>query len=182
MRSFDKIGNLPSGQPLPADDITELHASRILMLLKLCGISNRVDGLTKLAKLDFFVRYPDALNTMAEHLGKQERSASQSVESPMLRHHYGPWDKRYYHVLAFLESRELIRVRQSGNSYIFELTEQGNTIAAQLTKQTAFLEQTEQMRRVKKLLGSKTGNAIKKLIYEVFKEEVAERPRGEIIR
>ncbi len=48
----------PAGLPLTADQITEFHAARLMLLLHLCGVKNRIEGLTKLAKLDFFVRYP----------------------------------------------------------------------------------------------------------------------------
>jgi hypothetical protein len=53
------MGNAPVSLPLSADNIVEFHAARILLLISLCGTSNRIDGLTKMAKLDFFVRYPN---------------------------------------------------------------------------------------------------------------------------
>jgi hypothetical protein len=56
-----------------------------------------------MAKMDFFARYPDffsvasaALKEGADGTEHKDRSASHSVESAMIRHHYGPWDKRYY--------------------------------------------------------------------------------------
>ncbi len=36
----------------------------------------------------------------------------------MIRHHYGPWDKRYYHILAYLESKQLIQIVKHKNSFI----------------------------------------------------------------
>lgn len=182
MKSFIQLGSVAAGEPLPADEITELHAGRLLMLLRFCGTANRIEGLTKLAKLDFFVRYPDAFNTMAAHLKKEARAVTDTVESPMVRHHYGPWDKRYYQVLPFLEARGLIAVTQDGDAFIFQLTDLGKGIAETLGKTPLFIKSRDQMGQVKKLLGSRSGNAIKKLIYDVFKEEVADRPKGELIR
>ena len=59
MKSIKQIGFAPVSLPLSADNIVEFHAARILLLISLCGTGNRIDGLTKMAKLDFFVRYPD---------------------------------------------------------------------------------------------------------------------------
>jgi hypothetical protein len=59
MKSLHHLGNQSLGLPLSADSVVEFHAARLLLLLNLCGTAGRIDGLTKLAKLDFFVRYPD---------------------------------------------------------------------------------------------------------------------------
>ena len=59
MKSINHIGFAPVSLPLSADNIVEFHAARILLLISVCGTGNRIDGLTKMAKLDFFVRYPD---------------------------------------------------------------------------------------------------------------------------
>jgi hypothetical protein len=54
MKSLNRIGVFPASAPLAADDIVEFHAARLLLLLSLCGTAGHIDGLTKLAKLDFF--------------------------------------------------------------------------------------------------------------------------------
>jgi hypothetical protein len=59
MRSLNRLGMRSAGLSLCADDIVEFHAARLLLLMRICGVSGRIDGLTKLAKLDFFARYPD---------------------------------------------------------------------------------------------------------------------------
>ena len=168
--------------PLAADDITELHAVRLLLLLRKCGTRNRVEGLTKLAKLDFLVRYPAFFSRLAAHLQKQVVASTASVESTMIRYHYGPWDKRYYKVLPFLESRKLLSIYKRGATYVFELTEDGKKVADAVAKRTEFAEQTEQMMKVKELVGKKTGTFLKQLFYEVFDDEIAQKRLGEIIR
>jgi hypothetical protein len=175
------IGALPRGLPLVADDVTEFHAARLLLLLKNCGVSSRIEGLTKLAKLDFLVRYPDFFTKIAKHLGSDTTPATTDVESHMVRHHYGPWDKRYYQILPFLEARELIDVTKEDGTYIFSLTGRGKALVAQLTKRVEFSALIQQMKQVKQLVGSKTGSKLKCLIYEVFNEEVAAKPLGEVI-
>jgi hypothetical protein len=182
MKSLQTLGSAPAGIPIAADDILEFHAARLLLLFHLCGTKNRIEGLTKMAKLDFFVRYPDFFKRATAHLhNDQHSSQSTSVESSMVRHHYGPWDKRYYHVLAYLEGKELINVEKTRTAYSFELTNLGVQIATTLKKNHAFQGLAAQMKAVKKALGKKNGAVLKKLIYEVFEREVADRALGEVI-
>jgi hypothetical protein len=181
MKSVLRASETPRSFPLAADMFTELHASRLLLLLRICGVSGRIEGLTKLAKLDFFVRYPDFFERIAQHLGENVESATSSVESAMVRHHYGPWDKRYYQILPFLEARSLITIKKEGQAYIFELTDSGKSIASTFSKESEFTAQVSQMRRVKSVLGNKSGSRLKRLIYEVFDEEIAEKTLGRVI-
>jgi hypothetical protein len=178
MRSARNLGTLPVGRRLRADDVMELHAARLLLLFRVCGTANRIDGLTKQAKLDFFVRYP----TFFERATGFQRGNDKPVESSMVRFHYGPWDPRYYHVLSFLEGAGLLVVAKTGNTIRLQLTDSGRERADVLLKQASFEPLVEQMRRVKKEFGSKTGSALKKLIYTVFSEEVTALPMGEQIR
>jgi hypothetical protein len=183
MHSFRNLHNYPAGHPLSAEDVVEFHAARLLLLLHLCGKEGEVDGLTKLAKLDFFARYPAFFARACAHLHKPIPYVSAGVEAEMVRHHYGPWDHRYYHVLAYLEGSGLVRVRKEGASgYRFTLTELGKSAATRLSAQEAFSEIAEHMRRVKSVLGDRKGDTLKRLIYELFSKEVAERPLGEAIR
>lgn len=182
MKSLRKLGNDPTSLPLAADDITELHAARLLLLVQHCGSKNSIDGLTKLAKLDFFVRYPAFFDRLSRQFGKIESGQEDQVESSMVRHHYGPWDKRYYQVLAFLESRGLIRVEKRGRTFDFILTDLGKAKAATLSKEVPFEPLVAQMKAVKKVLGRKSGTQLKNLVYEVFDAEVKQRKLGEVIR
>ncbi len=181
MKSIRQIGHSPVSLPLSADNIVEFHAARLLLLINLCGTANRIDGLTKMAKLDFFVRYPDFF-AAAKKDQAQASLDSDAVESAMVRHHYGPWDKRYYHVLAYLESKKLIDVIKQKNSFIITLTADGKNRATALAAKPSFASLVERMRAVKKEFGSRSGSTLKKLIYQLFDEEVGKRPIGEVIR
>ncbi|MDP9349932.1 MAG: hypothetical protein M3P51_00080 [Chloroflexota bacterium] len=168
---------------MSAEDVVEFHAARLLLLLLHCGKEGEVDGLTKLAKLDFFVRYPAFFARACKHLGKPVPPVQDIVEAEMVRHHYGPWDHRYYHVLSFLEGSGLVHVRKFGaNAYRFTLTETGRGAAERLSERESFVTMRDHMRRVRAVLGNRKGDTLKKLIYELFSEEVAERPLGEVIR
>lgn len=172
---------MPSSLPLAADDITELHAARLLLLLHHCGKGDKINGLTKLAKLDFFVRYPNFFERIAQHLDQVACAAIQQIESTMVRHHYGPWDKRYYQILGFLESRGLMMVSKRNNSFDFALTPLGHDRAKTLSKNEAYRPLADQMKAVRKLLGRKSGTQLKNLVYKVFDEEVKRRKIGEVI-
>lgn len=181
MKSVHELAKLPAGVSLLADDIIEFHAARLLLLLGLCGVGGRIDGLTKLAKLDFFVRYPHFFDKACSTSGEQIQSASTSIESSMVRHHYGPWDHRYYEVLAYLRSRGLIQITKEGNTYKFKLTQVGRQQMRQLEKEPSYEQLCEQMRRVKAVFGNKAGSTLKNLIYRVFNQEVAQKSLGEVI-
>lgn len=188
MRSLNRIGTQPMSLPLSADDIVEFHAARLILLMHICGTKGRIDGLTKMAKLDFFARYPDffeaarAAVSSNQSKGVQDESRrDEAVESAMVRHHYGPWDKRYYHVLAHLEAKGLITVSKDGKLYRIALTDVGRERATALATKPSFAPLVNRMREVKGTFGAKNGNFLKTLIYRLFDEEVGRRPMGETI-
>lgn len=185
MKLSQMLGSYPASRPLNADQIIEFHAARLLLLILLCGRNQQISGLTKLAKLDFFVRYPAFFNRV---LSKNDSRLEVDIEglgsneSAMIRHHYGPWDPRYYQVLAYLEGRDLIVVNKEEKAFIFSLTSQGSSIAKRFAEDGAFEQITTHMKRVGGEFGKKTGHWLKNLIYRVFAEEVAELEKGEVIR
>jgi len=183
LKSLHNFDDYKASLPILADDVLEFHAARLLLLFRVCGISGRIDGLTKMAKLDFFVRYPQFFDEVCHHLGKDDTAPtiSRSVESSMIRFHYGPWDSRYYHVLSYLEAKALIIVEQDGKMFRFKLTDIGKHIAKQTESSPAYANLVAHMTRVKKVLGGKAGSTLKDLVYEVFGEEVADRPLGDKI-
>ena len=139
MKSLQNFWSQPAGIPVLADDVLEFHAARLLLLFKICGISGRIDGLTKMAKLDFFVRYPQFFEEMCAHLGKTPMAPThRPVESSMVRFHYGPWDRRYYHVLSYLEAKGLLTVERDGSMYVFKLTDVGKEIAKRAEKSVSY--------------------------------------------
>src|SRR5207249_2780024 len=131
MKSLKNINDVPAGVPLSADDLLEFHAARLLLLFKVCGVAGRIDGLTKMAKPHFF-------NEACKALGLDAASADTTVESSMIRFHYGPWDDRYYHVLAFLEATGLLEVSKVKNAFTLKLTDKGQAAAKQLADDSAY--------------------------------------------
>ena len=99
----------------------------------------------------------------------------------MVRHHYGPWDQRYYQLLAYLEGRGLLQAQTKGKAVDLSLTPAGKAAATTLRKNKAYTQLCTHMQQVKKVLGRKSGSAIKNLIYQTFDKEVAQRALGESI-
>lgn len=181
MTTFQIPAYYPVSLTLTSDEIEEFHLARILLLLRHCGRQNRIAGLTKFAKLDFFVRYPTFFDRANTSSGATVTSSTTEspVESSMVRHHYGPWDKRYYHLLARLASTGLITVLKSKNTYNISLTETGVQYANELSNDASFEGLKNHMRNVSKIFGGFNGTKLKNLIYETFEKEVAERPMGD---
>lgn len=93
MKSIAQLGTSPAGLPVVSEDLLELHAARILLLCRVCGIKNKVDGLTKLAKLDFFVRYPEFFHEVCTYLGHPMLSVATTRESGMVPDLLLAWSK-----------------------------------------------------------------------------------------
>lgn len=181
MKRYRELGDAPISSPLPAESVFELHAARLILLIKHCGVSERIDGLTKLAKLDFFVRYPEFFGKAASTLGSEVEAASRSSDSSMVRYRYGPWDNRYYHLLSYLESTGLVSIERLGRLYRLSLTSAGSELARKISDDSCYASLIQHMKDVKKTMGSKSGTTLKKLIYEVFESEVGDRSLGEVI-
>jgi hypothetical protein len=181
VKSLHNLARYPAALPLLADDLLEFHAARLLLLLKVCGTGNRIDGLTKMAKLDFFVRYPEFFERVARSLSGPRAVPSLPRDSSMIRFHYGPWDPRYYHVLSYLEAKGLIGVERDGPTFRIRLTSSGAHIAEGLESRPVFAGIVAHMKSVKKVLGRKAGSTLRDLVYRFFGDEVGEKRIGEVI-
>ena len=170
-----------------SDEIIEFHAGRILILIGICGVKNRINGgislkgLTKFAKLDFFIRYPHHFRTASLHLGFEVDVNFNVTESKMIRFHYGPWDDRYNQVLPYLMARGLLKMEKEGKGYILTLTQEGVGIYNLLSKMEEFKTIIIKTKAVKKVMGSKSGSFLKNMIYELFIDEVSNKKLKEII-
>ena len=164
------------------------HAARLLLLLLAFRADRKaLKGLTKLAKLDFLLRYPVFLERLleADSIDWPENAAPTDaerleVEEPMIRYKYGPWDQAYYPILGSLISRGLVKMSSSQRTRTFALTESGKAAAEALAQIDAW-GLTAARSTVLSDHFDLTGNRLKDRIYEELHEAV-DRPMWEQIR
>jgi hypothetical protein len=85
MKSINDL-NKSYKHSIVSDEIIEFHAGRILILIGTCGVKNKItgeislEGLTKFAKLDFFIRYPHHFRTASLYPSEQPHPPNQEAK------------------------------------------------------------------------------------------------------
>ncbi len=154
-----------------AEDSLEFHAARLLLLLKYAGGRySKISGRLKLAKFDFFVRYPSYLKKAIET--DTTIAVNVNPESPMIRYKYGPWDSKYYDIFAYLVAKGLISISPTKSGDEFSLTERGQDAVNEL-KGPDFDEIINRCQLVYKKFKDFSGTQLKDYIYSSFPEIVA---------
>lgn len=165
----------------------DYHVARILLLLHaMTPRGGRLDGLTKLAKLDFLLRYPAFLDRMlrtdrvrwSQGLEPTE-SERLAVESRMIRYKYGPWDDRYYPVVGALVGMQLAETSVEGGRYTLRLTDMGRAIARQLASDSRWSTVAARAAMLREHYNV-SGNALKERIYRELPDAVDVPMRAEI--
>lgn len=155
-----------------------LHMARLLLLMVFhAGDRSRpIEGLTKLAKLDFLLRYPNCLERALAAAGKKTASASVSeferttIESKMVRFRYGPWDHRYRRWVALLAARGLVVVSVKGRTVQVWPTSQGKAVASELADQGSLQLIAARAKLIAKAFGGYSGTRLKEFVYATFPE------------
>jgi hypothetical protein len=181
---------LGSDLPVDVEEVPEFHAARLLIVIFQCGTGSRksVRGRTKLAKLDFFVRYPRFLEIALDRLRRDGQdlpafsAGSEGVEASMVRYKYGPWDHRYYNLLGLLDARNLVDISSGQKVETYTLTKEGRDLATRLLSMREFAPVARRAELVSNALGRMSGTDLKNFVYETFLAEVAALPQGTIIR
>lgn len=167
----------------------EFHLSRILLLINtFCGSEGeeKVEGLTKLAKLDFFLRYPVYLERALTarkanpHAVKTQPFERSNIESTMVRYRFGPWDYRYRRFLNLLVSRGLVEVGVDRRTVMITTTAKGRELATRLASLTEFTLQRERANLLKRHLNL-SGTTLMRFVYQHFPEIASLRSKSEII-
>lgn len=164
------------------------HVARILVLVNEFSEpgGEALDGLTKLAKLDFLLRYPAFLETLNERNGvlgdlltlvsDDERLA---VDSPMIRYKYGPWDDRYYGLIGMLVGRGFVEFASGRGRAALRVTDEGRRLARVLSSREEWASVAARARLLRQHYDL-PGSELKNLIYATF-PKIRELPyRSEI--
>lgn len=181
---------------IPSTENLAYHVARLLILIGHCGKPQSgtgklpaITGRTLLAKLDFFMRYPNYLKLASIELGESctenDLGISKSedlntVESRMVRYLYGPWDSMYYVGLAYMIGKGLIEPPIASKVDVFRLTPKGKTVLRNLEADPAFSDLVRRANTIYRFFNAYTGSRLKLFIYQKF-PEVVNRKLGESI-
>lgn len=171
-----------------AEKSDELHMARLLLLVSRAdrGKGKSVEGIMKLAKLDFLLRYPNCLERVLQKTKGDIESASiqsferETVETKMIRFKYGPWDARYRRWIGLLVAKGLVTTGVIGNTVHVKITDLGKKVAAQLSELDEFRVVDIRCRLILDAVGSLSATRLKEFIYETF-PEILDRKWGEEI-
>jgi hypothetical protein len=117
-----------------------VHVGRVLVLVDaFSGSSAGLRGLSKLARLDFLLRFPVYLEAVLRARGRElpfalratydERRASEGAH---VRWKYGPWDHRYYPLLGRLVGQGLLSAERLSGELTLRRTPAGHEVASEL--------------------------------------------------
>jgi hypothetical protein len=159
----------------------ELHEARLLLLISDAGDKAPIDGIMKLAKMDFLLRYPNVLERALNEVSSQKPSATrlarriseqdtQTIEGKMIRFRYGPWDKRYRRWLSVLVAKGLVVVRKERRTIKIEITDRGRSAAERISKRTEFQSLQERVEMVKFAVGAMPATRLKDFVYKIAPE------------
>jgi hypothetical protein len=163
------------------DQSPDIHVARLLILLDAFSQGadgGPIEGLTKLAKLDFLLRYPVMLQRALEarnrstqdiHLEDHERV---SVESQMVRYRFGPWDHRYREFLNVLVGKNLANVSIEGRTVVIQITPRGSDVVRELIQSPQFEPYLARARALKRALNLSATNLMN-FIYATFPEVIS---------
>ena len=165
----------------------EFHEARLLLLLSAAGgradQPRPVDGIMKVAKMDFLLRYPNCLQRAIAAIKDTDvprfvkaaqipEEQMNTIEGQMIRYRFGPWDKRYRRWLSILTAKQLATVHKEGRTIKVQLTVRGREVAKNLADLPEFIPLVERARLVVGAVGHMPATRLKDFIYQTFPEIV----------
>ncbi len=148
--------------------------ARLLLLIEEFSRGSKVlEGRTKLAKLDFFLRYPSycvrALEIRRPDLAREGDGPEPDVESRMVRYRFGPWDPAYYALLGRLIGKGLVQPAPFSRGIGYRVTEKGRKVAVAIQGEPAWFETAKRIKLLRQHFNL-SGATLKRFIYENFPE------------
>ncbi|MCC5478764.1 hypothetical protein [Streptomyces barringtoniae] len=153
-------------------------AARLLLLIdtfsRQKSTTANLEGRTKLAKLDFFLRYPERLTVALQSKGVSPEviavvtEEEVPIDERMVRYRYGPWDPSYYSLLGSLIGRglvEVVKVNSRGLGY--RSTTKGASFVERLLEDDSWAEYQARATLLRRHFDI-SGENLKKLVYSLF--------------
>jgi hypothetical protein len=153
----------------------EGEARLLLLIDAFTGPTANLEGRTKLAKLDFLLRYPAflrraiAIRKPDAELPDPDPSEA-NIEQRMVRYRHGPWDPAYFALLGSLIGRGLIVPVSHRNGVAYRTTPDGHALADDLARTVAWQDVAQRTRLLKRHFGPVTGTFMKDFVYRHFPE------------
>ena len=146
----------------------------MLLLIEAFSRGSKVlEGRTKLAKLDFLLRYPSycarALQIRRPELVGATEGPEPDLESRMVRYRFGPWDPAYYALLGRLVGKGLVRPAPFARGIGYRATDRGREVAVAMCAEPAWLDTAERIKLLRQYFDLSGAN-LKKFVYEHFPE------------
>ena len=148
--------------------------ARLLLLIDAFSRGSKVlEGRTKLAKLDFLLRYPTyyerALRIRRPHLVDDTAAPEPDLESRMVRYKFGPWDPAYFALLGRLIGKGLVLPAPFARGIGYRVTNKGRDIAVAMRAEPAWLDTSKRISLLRQHFDLSGAN-LKKFIYKHFPE------------
>ena len=150
--------------------------ARLLLLIDaFSGGEEGLQGRTKMAKLDFLLRYPRFFNRAMRLRNVTTEIATDpaeenNIESRMVRHRYGPWDPSYFALLGALLGRGLITTVPRRNYLGLRTTKLGHEVATDLAASEAWEEVAARAKLLRRTFPTQGGTFLKNWVYDHFPE------------
>jgi len=152
----------------------EGEARLLLLINAFSSGENGLEGRTKLAKLDFFLRYPLFLERALSIRNPEvsldiELIETNNIENRMVRYRYGPWDPAYYALLGRLIGKQLIETVHTSRGLSYKVTNRGRELAIKLAGDMSWKTIANRASLLKKYMNL-NGSNLKDFIYKYFPE------------
>lgn len=148
--------------------------ARLLLLIEAFSRrENVLEGRTKLAKLDFLLRYPTyyarAFEIRRPELMLGRETMEPDVESRMVRYRYGPWDPAYFALLGRLIGKGLVQPASFPRGIGYRASDMGRVIATAIQDEPAWVDTSDRIKLLRQHFNLSGAN-LKKFIYTHFPE------------
>lgn len=128
-------------------DLNTQLARLMILINDLCGVQHnkKIEGVNKLAKLDFLLKSPSYLKRGLTNIRTNvtidiKSFEINSIESKMNLYSYIPWDENYRKLLNIIIAKGLVNITFEKDDYFIQITKAGITIADKLLKDRYFKE------------------------------------------
>lgn len=146
------------------------------------GKNGKVQGITKLAILDFLLKYPAALDKVLE---KQEREGNKainkkrvilqsyeinSIDARMMKFNFAPWDLKYRRIVSILKAKDLIQIDIEGKKVVLGISNKGIDISRKLSDFNNYEYMAVRSKIIKTVFGNWSQRKLIDMMYLTFPE------------